>query len=66
MIISSGKLLFELSSLLLILRKCCHIALVSFEFITESERDMNILSRSFHFCSASKDAGNDLALCTFT
>ena len=36
MTISSGKLLFELLSLLLILRKSCHIALVSFEFITES------------------------------
>ena len=34
-ITSSGKLLFELLSLLFIFRKCCHIALVSFESVTE-------------------------------
>ena len=38
MITSSGKLLFELLSLLFIFRKCCHIALVSFESVTESEK----------------------------
>ena len=46
MIISSGKLRFELLSLLLILRKCCHTALVSFKFITESEKCLRLLSLS--------------------
>ena len=38
MIISSCKLLFELLSLLLILRKCCQMAIVSFDRVTESEK----------------------------
>ena len=37
MTISSGKLLSELLSLLLILRKCCQMALVSLDCVTESE-----------------------------
>ena len=42
MITSSGKLLFELLSLLFIFRKCCHIALVSFESVTESEKCLRL------------------------
>ena len=42
MITSSGKILFELLSLLLIFRKCCHIALVSFESVTESEKCLRL------------------------
>ena len=38
MISSSGKLLFEVLDLLLTVRKCCHIVLVSLEFITDSEK----------------------------
>ena len=42
MIISSGKLLFELLSLLLILRKCCQMVLVSFDCVTESEKYLRL------------------------
>ena len=42
MITSSGKILFKLLSLLLIFRKCCHIALVSFELVTESEKCLRL------------------------
>ena len=38
MTISSGKLLSELLSLLLILRKSCQMALVSLDCVTESEK----------------------------
>ena len=38
MTFSSGKLLSELLSLLLILRKCCQMALVSLDCVTESEK----------------------------
>ena len=49
MIISSGKLLFELLSLLLILRKCCQMAIVSFDCVTESEKCLRLafLIKSF-------------------
>ena len=42
MITSSGKLLFELLSLLYIFRKCCHIARVSFESVSESEKCLRL------------------------
>ena len=48
MITSSGKILFELLSLLLIFRKCCHIALVSFESVTESEKCLRLAN--FIYC----------------
>ena len=49
MIISSGKLLSELLSLLLILRKCCQMALVSLGCVTESEKCLRLalLIKSF-------------------
>ena len=42
MIISSGKLLSELLSLLLILRKCLQMALVALDCVTESEKCLRL------------------------
>ena len=49
MMISSGRLPFEFLSLLLTFRKCCQIARVSFDCLTESEKCLRLAFRIKHF-----------------